>query len=191
MLGAGWYSWHTLSSGQPSFLFSPLLKALCVVQRPFTGCSVSFDSCSGALKDGRLSFVNLRVCWRNGTRFVPQKFSCDLSFKTLLVNMGSVTADMLLRDTNHFLARIDSLDNDKVIVLDKIAMAGVSGDFTMLIRHPETPLPNVMVKTLAIKDANLVVGDGFNRETPLIFPPIRIDALLLESYKFRKVNSFL
>jgi hypothetical protein len=188
VLGAGVGSWVTLNSGSPAFLFSPVLKGLLLVQRPFTGIAVSFDSCSGALQDGRLSFSNLRVVWRKSTSLVPQKFNCDLTFQTLIINMGSVTADMLLRDTNHFVKRLDSLDNEQEIVLDKIAASGVSGDFTMLIRHPETPLPNVQIKTLALKDVNVIVRDGFRRETPLVFPPLKIDSMLIESYHFRKAK---
>lgn len=184
----GFGSWVVLRTGQPEFLFSPAFRSICWLQRPLTGLSVGFDSVQGDLSEGQLSFKNLRVKWQDTGLFglVPQKFRCDLTAEQLSVNLGHDNAEQLLRNTQEFVRRIDSLEDTDTVVFPLVSASGVKGDFTMLIRHPETPLPNVVIKALALSDVSVTLADGFRRPQPLVFPPLRIDALRMDPYRVRR-----
>lgn len=192
--GVGVGSYYVLLTGQPASLFSPVLSTVCVLQRPFTGLNIAFDDVSGNLSDGRLDFKNFRVKWRNGGWLsgVSRKVDCDLTMTRFSVDMGDEVANMVLRDAKSLATRIDSLDDAAEVHIPHVEAQGVKGDCTILIRNPQTPLPNIVFDHLSLQDVNVVVGDGFKREKPLVFPPLDVRSLELKPYRLRKpINSAL
>jgi hypothetical protein len=187
----GFGSWYVLKTGEPKFLFSPFMKMVCYAQQPFTGLSVRFDRVEGNLENGQLDFENLRMVWQK-ERQIPQKFDMDMFYKRFMIDYGAANADLLLRDTEVFLKNLDSEDVRKTFVVNRLETVGARGHTTILIRNPDTPIINVSFKEFSITDTEVTFGDAWNREEPLIFPPIRVDWMRMENFRMQKMlHSFL
>ncbi len=148
---------------------------------------MTFATCWGSLESGKLDVTNLRVKTRTNSRF-----SADLAFERLGIDLGSTTTDLLRRDLSFLRASLESLDDQRVVIVSKLAARGVVGDFALLVRHPETPLPNVLIREVTLQDVDVTLADGHQRSIPLQFPPIKIDAMQMSMYRLRKpLNALL
>ena len=182
--GVGIGSWQVLQSGSPGSLFQGTFQALCYVQQPFTGISVRFDRVRGSLRDGQLDFEGLRVVW-DRSRLIAQKFECDLEIDHLTVDVGAENATLIMRETQVFSKRLDSVEESDAFRVKELSIKGCRGHYVALIRKPETPPPNILIALLHLEDVNVQVGDMHQRSAVLRLPDISVDSLTMEMIRFQ------
>ncbi len=88
-----------------------------------------------------------------------RKFNCDLAVDSLEVDMGSDVAHMLRRDNAALSRRVESLDAADELVVPSVRVAGATGSWTMRVRNPDTPLPNVVINDLQVTNCNITLAD--------------------------------
>lgn len=186
-LGAGVGIYGALTTGKPAFLFGPFFRFSAALQRPFTGLAVSFSEARQE-GSGNFAFKDLHVKWEhNGWLAVKRKFDCDMKFDSLEVEMGADNFWEFMRNTTDFFDRIDSLDDDLCVVIPRVAVEGLTGSLTMLVRKPETPPPNLVISNLQVRGVrNFALADRFMRPAPLKFPELDVESLEIAPYRFRK-----
>lgn len=88
-----------------------------------------------------------------------RKFDCHIAIDDLDIDMGHDVAIMVLRDGKALAKRMDSPDAADELVVPSVRVAGVTGFWSMRVRNPDTPLPNVVINDLRVADCNVTLSD--------------------------------
>jgi hypothetical protein len=113
-------------------------------------------------------------------------------FSVLFLSFSEVNSQIFLL---FFFPSFSVLGSDsfslQAVRIKRIRAVGVSGDITMLVRHPETPLPNVQIKEMYLERVKVDAKDKHKREIPIVFPTIKIERFAVENYRLRKLLNAL
>ena len=179
-----------LVSGKPNFLFKSLLR---MPLGSIPGWKAEFEEVEGSVF-GTMVFKGLHLEKQINKAVPGDDLVCDVTIDELEVCLGGIESGIFDRNV---IERLESADQAKEVVLNKIGVKGMRGQVSMIKAgtaptkpaEKSTPL-NLCIKELSLRDCSLSYDKWMDEGR--IEVPVSVEYLDIAPYRFEKaLPSFL